>query len=197
MSKKFINLYFFILLFFIITCNIFFAQNQNFTIPNNEKEFLESNFHYNKDSEYSWPVFGYYSISSYFGKRKSPVSRCFFISFTEQIFLLQLEQLFILFVLGTVIYTGFYGADGYTIIIENNNIQVLYAHTSPNFIVRKNQKIHEKEKIGIIGPKYIDTPENTKYFDSNGKKTNGSLTGPHLHITIKKDGKAVNPLDFL
>ena len=113
------------------------------------------------------------------------------------IFQLQLEQIYILFVVGTVTYTGFYGADGYTIIIQNDDIQVLYAHTSPNFIVKKNQKISQGEKIGNVGPKYIDSPDNTKYFDSNGEKTNGSLTGPHLHITIKKDGKAVNPLEFL
>jgi len=24
----------------------------------------------------------------------------------------------------------------------------------------------------------------------------GASTGPHLHLTIKKDGKAVNPLDY-
>ena len=29
-----------------------------------------------------------------------------------------------------------------------------------------------------------------------GKYTNGYITGPHLHLTIKKDGQAVNPLDF-
>ncbi len=87
---------------------------------------------------------------------------------------------------------------GYTIIIENGNFQFLYGHLSPKFIVRKNQKILQGEKIGTVGPMYIDSEENTKYFDSKtGKKTNGSLTGPHLHITIKKDGIAVNPLDFL
>ena len=36
-----------------------------------------------------------------------------------------------------------------------------------------------------------------KYFDSNGKKTNGATTGTHLHLTIKINGKIVNPLDYL
>ena len=113
------------------------------------------------------------------------------------IFQLQQEQIYILFLLGVVTFTGFYGADGYTIIIESQDFQVIYAHVSPKFIIRKNQTILEGEKIGNVGPMYVDSPENTKYFDSNGKKTNGALTGPHLHITIKKDGIAVNPLDFL
>ena len=108
-----------------------------------------------------------------------------------------LVQIFIQLIHGKVIFTGFYGADGYTIIIENNNIQVLYAHVSPNFIIKQNQNILQSEKIGEVGPKYIDSPENTKYFDNTGKKTNGATTGPHLHITIKKDGQAVNPLDYL
>lgn len=100
-------------------------------------------------------------------------------------------------ILGTVTFTGFYGADGYTIIIENSEIQVIYAHCSPKFIVRKNQKILKGEKIGEVGPMYVEAEENTKYFDSNGRKTNGALTGTHLHLTIKKDGTAVNPLDYL
>jgi len=98
---------------------------------------------------------------------------------------------------GEIIFVGFYGADGYTIILQNKNMQFLYAHVSPRFIVQKRQKIFQGELIGEIGPMYVDSPENTKYFDSTGKKTNGALTGPHLHLTIKKDGIAVNPLDYL
>ena len=98
---------------------------------------------------------------------------------------------------GTVAFTGFNGADGYSIIIKNQNLEIIYGHVSPNFIVKEKSKILEKQKIGTVGPKYIDSIENTKYFDSNGNKTNGATTGPHLHITIKKDGIAVNPLDYL
>jgi hypothetical protein len=68
---------------------------------------------------------------------------------------------------------------------------------SPNFLTKKNSLISEKQKIGTVGPKYIETDENTKYFDSNGKKTNGATTGCHLHITIKQDGEAIDPLEFL
>lgn len=102
-----------------------------------------------------------------------------------------------LLIIGTVIFTGFYGADGYTIIVQNGNYQALYAHCSPQFLVRENQRILQGQKIGEVGPMYIDTEENTKYFDKTGRKTNGALTGTHLHLTIKKDGIAVNPLDYL
>ncbi|MCI8309226.1 MAG: M23 family metallopeptidase [Clostridia bacterium] len=86
---------------------------------------------------------------------------------------------------------------GYSIIIKDKNFQIIYAHVSPNFIVKKQEKIKKGQKIGNVGPKYINTNDNTKYFDNSGKKTNGATTGTHLHITIKKDGKAVNPLDYL
>lgn len=102
-----------------------------------------------------------------------------------------------LFVLGKVIFTGFYGADGYSIIVQKDNLQIIYGHLSPNFLVKKNSKINAKQKLGTVGPKYIECEENTKYFDENGNKTNGATTGTHLHITIKKDGIAVDPLDYL
>ena len=78
MSNKFISSYFTILIILIIITNISFAQNSdfgNFVFSDLNKEFQNSNFHYNKDSKYMWPIFGYYTISSYFGKRESPTSR--------------------------------------------------------------------------------------------------------------------------
>ena len=50
--------------------------------------------------------------------------------------------------------------------------------------------------ISFVGPKCIDNVLNNPYKDSTGKSTNGATTGTHLHLTIKKDGIPINPLDF-
>ena len=98
--------------------------------------------------------------------------------------------------LGKVIFTGFKGANGYTVIIENNDFNYWYSHVSPNFLVYTGEYISKGQIIANVGPKNVYNVNNNPYKDSNGNPTNGATTGPHLHFSIKKDGKAVNPLDF-
>lgn len=97
---------------------------------------------------------------------------------------------------GIVTFTGFKGAGGHTITIENNNISISYCHVSPEYIVNINDFVEKGSIIGNVGPKNIYNIPNNPYKDSNGNPTNGATTGCHLHLTIKKDGIAVNPLKF-
>ena len=85
---------------------------------------------------------------------------------------------------------------GYTVTIKNDNFSFSYCHVSPNFLVCVGQYINKGEIIAKVGPKNVYGVYNNPYKDSNGNPTNGATTGPHLHLTIKKDGKAVNPLDY-
>lgn len=75
--SKFIRYYFILIIVLILIANISLAESS--LVEN--KEFQKSNFHYNSNSVFSWPLFGYYSISSYFGKRTSPTSRSFNLPF--------------------------------------------------------------------------------------------------------------------
>ena len=98
--------------------------------------------------------------------------------------------------LGKVTFIGFKGANGYTVTIENGIYTYSYSHVSPYFLVSNGQYVVAGQVIANVGPKNVYDVPNNPYKDSNGNPTNGATTGPHLHFSIKKDGKAVNPLDY-
>ena len=97
---------------------------------------------------------------------------------------------------GNVTLARFNGSGGCTVIITSGNFQFTYCHVSPKFLVYENQHINKGDLIAQVGPKNVYGFSNNPYKDSNGNPTNGSTTGPHLHFAIKKDGSAVNPLNF-
>ena len=65
----------------------------------------------------------------------------------------------------------------YIIITHSGGYQTLYAHLSATS-VRRGDRVLQGTQIGAVG--------NTGYS-----------TGPHLHFSIYKNSRAVNPLDFL
>jgi murein DD-endopeptidase MepM/ murein hydrolase activator NlpD len=79
---------------------------------------------------------------------------------------------------GRIQSVGFNGTYGkYIIMTHGNNYQTMYAHLSL-VSVEQGASVSQGSKIGEVG--------NTGYS-----------TGPHLHFAIYKNGRALNPLDFL
>ena len=147
------------------------------------------------NSYFCWPVPGYSRISSYFGKRNSPTAGA--SSFHQGIDIPAPAGTNLVAVFnGIVTYIGFNGSGGYSIHLKNDNLQFIYHHVSPNYIIKVGNTVYPGQIIGQSGPKNVYGVKNNPYKDSNGNTTNGATTGPHLHFTIKKDGKAVNPLDY-
>lgn len=194
MIQKFLTTFILIITILCIFSSIinFFPENSN----NLQSETTSSTHHFPTNENFFWPTPGFHNITSYFGNRKSPITgktsthSGIDIGASEGSYIYAIQSGFVSFV-------GFNGANGYSIHIENDTFVFIYGHVSPNFMVSKNDYINIGQIIGNIGPKYVEsTPENP-YKDKTGKSTNGSTTGPHLHLSIKKDGHAVNPLDFL
>lgn len=141
------------------------------------------------------PHLGYTTITSPFGKRNAPTSGA--STFHSGIDIGAPAGTNIVSICsGTVSFLGFSGAGGYTITIKNDSFTVSYCHVSPNYEVNIGQKIKKGQTIGKVGPKNVYGVLNNPYKDSNGNPTNGATTGPHLHLTIRKDGDLVNPIDY-
>ena len=143
-----------------------------------------------------WPAPNYSTITSYFGYRKKPTSGASAYHSGIDIGAPNGANVIASFS-GTVKYTGFLGGGGYSIVISNGIFSAQYSHLSPVFYCKTGDYITKGSIIGTVGPKIVYGVSGNKYKDENGNPTNGATTGPHLHFTIKKDGKAVNPLDYI
>ncbi len=79
---------------------------------------------------------------------------------------------------GRVSTRGFSGVYGnYIVLSHDGGYQTLYAHLN-SFSVAKGDRVVQGGKIGTVG-------------------STGYSTGPHLHFAVFKNGRAMNPLEFL
>lgn len=136
--------------------------------PSNNSETSSNNF--------IWPTPNFKKITSYFGYRNSPITNK--KAYHGGIDIGAPESSPILAILdGFVSYVGWYGANGYSIILSHKNgYKSTYGHVSPNFTVSLGQVVKKGEIIAKVGPKYIEKKDYTTYKDSNGKYTNGATT---------------------
>ncbi len=161
-----------------------------YTPISNESQYLSISA-----SNFAWPVPGYNNITSNFGYRKSPTSGAGSYHGGIDVAVPAGSNI-ISASTGVVSYLGFYGANGFTVKVKSGNLVFIYSHVSPSFLVYPGQIVNKGQVIAKVGPKNVYGVNNNPYKDSNGNPTNGATTGPHLHFAIKKDGKAVNPLNF-
>lgn len=86
---------------------------------------------------------------------------------------------------GTVVEAGWCRGYGYCVRINHGGgIETTYGHLYAQPIVKVGQQVEAGQQIGLMG---------TTYDASGG----GFSTGVHLHFTVKVNGRAVNPLNYL
>ena len=183
-----------IIIFVIIICFLFIptmsADNEIKPVEKGEKIFYGN-------LNFAWPIPGYTSISSPFGKRTAPTSGA--STFHKGTDIPAPEGTTLIATCdGEITFIGFLGGGGYTITITNaDGLKISYCHVSPNYIVSVGQIVEQGEIIGNVGPKYVYGVVGNNYKDASGNPTNGATTGCHLHIGFREDGEYVNPMDYL
>ena len=126
---------------------------------------------------FAWPITAEYRISSRFGARKDPITGA--DSYHTGIDLACPSGTAIKAAMsGTVAKAGWSNVFGNYVIIKHiDGYQTLYGHMS-KIKTKKGAFVSQGELIGLVG-------------------STGYSTGPHLHFTVYKNGKLVNPMTLL
>ena len=137
----------FIIILFSIFISLFFIpiiQSDNFNLSSSpNKEIID----FNPDG-FVWPIPGYTSISSNFGKRTAPTSGA--SSFHYGIDIPAPEGTKLIAISdGEITFRSFLGAGGYTITLSFDNYKVTYCHVSPNFIVSVGDFVKQGQVIRL------------------------------------------------
>lgn len=168
MNNLFTYSFFLLLIITIIISCLSIPNNLNFNNYGINQDDI-----YMSNSGFVWPLPNFYRISSYFGHRTSPTS--YASSYHSGLDIPAPENTYFLATIsGNIIYTGFNGSGGYTIILKNENIKVVYCHVSPNFLVSVGDYVEISQVIGQVGPYHVFDVLNNPYHDNSGIPTNRS-----------------------
>lgn len=124
-----------------------------------------------------WPSPGYYKITSPYGYRTHPILKKKKLHTGIDI-AVPSGTTIVAANSGTVIYSGYNGGYGNTVIIDHGGkISTLYAHNS-KLLVKVGDKVEKGKAITKSG-------------------STGLSTGPHLHFEVRENGQHVDPLKYL
>jgi len=126
---------------------------------------------------YTWPTPGYRNITSNYGMRYHPILKVnklhtgIDIGAPSGAKIVAADS-------GSVIYSGWLGAYGNTVIIDHGaGISTLYGHQSAR-LVGVGAKVSKGQTIGKVG-------------------STGWSTGAHLHFEVRKNGNPINPRSYI
>ncbi|HAZ12517.1 MAG: hypothetical protein A2X86_19865 [Bdellovibrionales bacterium GWA2_49_15] len=122
--------------------------------------------------KFLWPVPSAHAVSSNYGGRWGRKHEGIDIPASQGTPFLAVDD-------GIVIYSG-RGIRAYgnlTVLAHKDGFFSVYAHAKKNY-TQKGQKVFRGQVLGLVG-------------------RTGRATGPHLHFELRKESRALNPLDLL
>lgn len=144
--KSFGKLFFIFIIIILFFCFLFIPP---IAISSNSSNSTDEGYSFIiSNDEYIWPIPGYTSITSYFGKRYSPTFGASSYHKGIDIGAPQGTKLFAV-TSGKITFTGFLGGGGYTITLTNGNMKFTYCHVSPHYIVQEEDSIQKGQLIRI------------------------------------------------